>query len=59
MEEKEEEGLKKGEPAAEETRPEKGKGRKAEDDITKDQQLQAALTLLKGVNIFTPTARTK
>ncbi|MEW6501662.1 MAG: S41 family peptidase [Thermodesulfobacteriota bacterium] len=59
MEEKEEEGLKKEEPAAEETRPEKGKGRKAEDDITKDQQLQAALTLLKGVNIFTPTAKTK
>lgn len=61
QEEKEDEP-KKEEPAADESKlkGDKGKTKKSPlDDIKEDEQLQAALTLLKGVNIFGPAAKAK
>lgn len=53
--------IKKEEPAAaEEIKPKGDKGKKAQqDDIKEDDQLQAALTLLKGVNVFGSAAKVK
>lgn len=53
--------IRKEEPAAaEEIKPKGDKGKKAQqDDIKEDDQLQAALTLLKGVNVFGSAAKVK
>ena len=62
QEEKDDEVRKEEPAAADEIKPkgDKGKSKKAQqDDIKEDEQLQAALTLLKGVNVFAPAAKAK
>ncbi|MEW6595833.1 MAG: S41 family peptidase [Thermodesulfobacteriota bacterium] len=61
MDEKEEEPRKEV-PAPEESKPkdDKGKAKKPSDESKDDEQLQAALTLLKGINVFGgPTGKAK